>query len=181
MINDIHSKLQSLLNEDALFQRESEVVYFLVEVRKIIEKKKLYSNYPILLFYCDWIVHPQIDHDRTIQHIKPILDLIEQGNGYAGMSQMHKMDPLKLVLSQFLSALELKDFTKDIDSWKSFFYNLRNVLVEQPIEIDPMLGYKVANIRYMGDFQNEYIPLDVNFNPNSNGHKRSVQYNANIE
>jgi hypothetical protein len=40
------------------FTRESDVVYFLVEVRKLIEN--LGGRYPTLTFFCDWILHSRM-------------------------------------------------------------------------------------------------------------------------
>ncbi len=183
MVNDIQAKLQSLVAERNAFQSEAEVVYFLVEVRKIIEKESLYSNYLALLFYCDWVVHPLIDRPKTIQYMSPVLEQMEQGNGYAGMSQMHKMNPLKSNLAHFLVDQKITDFTKNSVLWSEFFRNLRKVLVEQRIEIDPALGFKVASIEYIDnpEFEANYIPLDVTFQPDSKGITRSVQFNSIIE
>lgn len=183
MVNDIKEKLENLVTKSNTFQCESEVVYFLVEARKIIERDQLYSKYPHLMFYCDWVVHPLINRPKTIQYIKPVLDQMEQGKGLVGMSQMHKMSSLRANLSQFLNDLNITDFTQDSVLWRSFFMNLRKVLVEQRIEIDVSLGFKVASIEYIDDpeFEDDYIPLDITFNPDSNGHTRSVQFNSFID
>ena len=36
---------------------EADVVYALVQIRKLMERDKVSSNYPRLKFFCDWVVH----------------------------------------------------------------------------------------------------------------------------
>ena len=54
-------------------QSESDVAYFLVEARKVI--KSLPGNrFPILSFFCDWIVHPEMSWNSA----KQVLGIFDQ-------------------------------------------------------------------------------------------------------
>jgi hypothetical protein len=55
---DIQSKLSKCLNIQDL--RESDVVYVLVQIGKIIEQGSIHENYDTLWFYRNWIAHPKI-------------------------------------------------------------------------------------------------------------------------
>lgn len=44
---------------------EADVVYALVEVRKLLEQSGQKSHFPRLVFFCDWIVHPWLTGAET--------------------------------------------------------------------------------------------------------------------
>jgi len=177
MINDIQNKLKNYLQYRYPFRNERDVVYFLVEIRKIIEKEKTYKYYPIVSFYCDWIVHPQIDHKKTISNILHLLKLIEEGKGYVGMSELYSMSAFRENMSSFLTNKKIKDFTKNEQDWRRFFINLKNILVEQPIVISEEIDSKIAFIKYVDTAEENYIPLDIVFKK-ENGHERGITFNG---
>jgi hypothetical protein len=43
------------------FTAEAQVVYFLVTIRKLIELEKFANRYRSLSFFCDWVLHAELD------------------------------------------------------------------------------------------------------------------------
>ena len=58
MTNDIIRKLQGELNIP--IERESQVVYILVEVRKLLDSEGVRDRYITLKFFCDWALHTKL-------------------------------------------------------------------------------------------------------------------------
>ncbi len=55
---------------------EADVVYALVQIRKLMERDKVSSNYPRLKFFCDWVVRP-----RWTPENRPLMDTSKAANG----------------------------------------------------------------------------------------------------
>lgn len=180
MDNQIVEKLIRHLNESVPFKFEKDVMYFLVEVRKIIDLEDLQIKYSVLYFYCNWIVHPVIDKDSNIRRILPILESIEKANRFAGISRLYSMDNLRTELSKFLYQKSLCDFTQDSEKWRSFIIELRNILIEQPIIISDKVKTTVSLIKYCGEFGPDFIPLEIEYKEDTNGIKRGTTFNKDI-
>ncbi len=67
MKEDIISKLTTLCNGN--INSESEVLYFLTELRKLMERDLKKSQYPTLDFYANWVVHPKLDRNIEAQRV----------------------------------------------------------------------------------------------------------------
>lgn len=61
MKKDIWSKLRRELNEPISSERQ--VVYILVELRKLLELSGSDEHFPALNFYCDWALHAVLDQE----------------------------------------------------------------------------------------------------------------------
>jgi hypothetical protein len=59
--NDIIEKLKKLLSEG--IRRESDVVYLLVEIRKLLDRNE-YAD-PLLRLFCNWVAHIEISGARS--------------------------------------------------------------------------------------------------------------------
>jgi len=66
-------KLRIFLQNQPQFNKECEVIYLMVEIRKIldIEKNNLYQK---LRFYCNWALHVNLDNKNTTQFISDMFD-----------------------------------------------------------------------------------------------------------
>lgn len=64
MRGDIQEKLQGELKKE--IKEESQVVYILSRIRKLLEIDKKLDKYNILKFYCDWSLHNEIDRHQTL-------------------------------------------------------------------------------------------------------------------
>ena len=61
MKEDVRSKLRRELSEPISSERQ--VVYILVEIRKLLELNADADRFPALNFYCDWAVHAVMDKE----------------------------------------------------------------------------------------------------------------------
>jgi hypothetical protein len=68
---DIIAKLAKELKEPV--SSEPQVVYLMVELRKLIELNGDSANYPALKFHCDWIAHP-ILQGQAAQEVVRLFD-----------------------------------------------------------------------------------------------------------
>ena len=73
MTPDIQFKLERFFNERLPFTEEWQIVYLLVEIRKILDRGNN-RKYPLLRFYADWAVHTA--KDRINSEIKTIMERI---------------------------------------------------------------------------------------------------------
>src|SRR6266571_1614214 len=54
----IIGKLAKLLKN--CIKTEADALYFMVEVRKLLEQQRAKTQYEYLTFHCDWAVHPTL-------------------------------------------------------------------------------------------------------------------------
>lgn len=71
MVPDIAYKLTQELAQEISSERQ--VVYILVEIRKLLESKDELDKYPDLKLCCDWAAHPKLDR-RSAQRIVMLFD-----------------------------------------------------------------------------------------------------------
>lgn len=57
---DVLKRLRIFLQTPTVFKEECGVVYFLVEIRKLIEDNK--ENFKTLYFYCCWVAHSKLSY-----------------------------------------------------------------------------------------------------------------------
>src|SRR5712692_10366369 len=57
---------------------EEDLLFFLVNIRKLLERKDLKRDYPVLLFYCDWSVHAAMDRQGAEQMLQSVDELIDR-------------------------------------------------------------------------------------------------------
>ena len=74
MIPDKLTKLRQLLAQK--IEREADVVYILVEVRKVIDLEE--GRFSVLKFFCDWILHPRLERRDAKQILKTFDNSLEQ-------------------------------------------------------------------------------------------------------
>lgn len=180
MIDQIITKLQNLLTQDVPLSNEVAVVYYFVEIRKLLEKNNITKEYPTAGFYSDWCLHPIISYENSIKRIRDILTLIEEEKGYKGMSQMISFKHLKKEIGELNRRFQLPNFTTDDVTWLRFIKNLRNVLIEQPIEISYVKESHIRSIRYTDSFKDNRFSLQIDFYADETGKERSVTYNTEI-
>src|SRR6266498_3959033 len=108
----IIEKLERELQEP--ITSESQVVYLLVEIRKLIELNKDVANYRTLKFCCDWVAHPVLEGSEArsiVRQLDKYQEVIEEMNnaadGEALTADMSFLDALDgvLRLSRFRSEL----------------------------------------------------------------------------
>jgi hypothetical protein len=153
MKSEIQAKLLRFLNGTLPFTEECQVVYLLVEVRKILDHENS-STFPILRFYADWSVHRQ--KDRITPQIRTIMERIRdeikerQDNRTfvdptPELIPFVSMDQLKSEMDEFLQKHSLPETLILRDNWLAFRNLLAGVLTDQPIN-DPCVG--ITNFAY---------------------------------
>ena len=156
MRNDIREKLQVVLSKPIL--EETDVVYILSRVRKLLELDKEKSDFKFLKFFCNWALHSQIDDTDVIRKIleKP---------GEAVFRLMHVYPDLDKDLKKFLKKYKL---TTDIFSSKKsvlqFHHLLSAIHTDTPLIIKTTSKKKITFRKIESFGQNSGV-FDVNIEP----------------
>lgn len=139
----IYAKLKNELNNE--IKNELQVVYILLQTRKLLETKNLKSSYPALNLYCNWVLHGQLDYPSTIKHFsnkfEPFVhnsDNCKEAGRKIIISQRHffVLNELKAELSNFLKKNNLPDALTFRPHWPIFMKLLLKILMECPVKIN---------------------------------------------
>jgi len=115
----IYYKLQKELEKDVL--EESQVVYILSKIRKLLEIYKIQGKYKFLNFYCNWAFHSKID--RTEKVSKILIDFI---NG----NQRERFLTFKEFISELKTFLEEFELPTKIIEIEKNYYHFLNILLD---------------------------------------------------
>jgi hypothetical protein len=133
---------------------EAEVVYTLVQVRKLLEKAKIGSNYRRLKFFCDWAVHGRLSGSEAQQVLIEIDDRLKfhdrrtpwefDPDGQIGALISHHA--LCAELGRYLDEVGVKQiWTKDMFTWHKVSKLFSEVVRDCPLEIQRQ-GYSFPYI-----------------------------------
>lgn len=112
MKNDIKTKLKRIFGKECF--EESDVVYILSRIRKILEIDNKEKKYGKLKFYCDWALHKQIDNTNSVSE--------DLKNFPEDTLASHKF------LNYEVFNKELKAFLKEYKIETNIYENLKNKL-----------------------------------------------------
>lgn len=138
---------------------EKDVIYFVVEARKIIEREG--SVYPILKFYADWAVHTK--KERITKEIYKIAEQISRSNpleGGGASSDFMNMTHLRDEIVRFLDEHKINSKTI-VDNWRSFSNSLGNILINQPIIFPKNPG--IESISFVNTSNEKIASLEIKF------------------
>jgi len=130
MIDDIVNKLNKLLQKENLFDGEEDIVYYFVELRKLLERSSTCKKFRIIKFYSDWVVHTKKDR---VKGIRDILEEIKENK--LKDVEFAIAERLKEELHEFSLENGIGNVTSDKFLWNKLLLGLIRVLAEQPIEI----------------------------------------------
>lgn len=174
MRNDILEKLARLLR--APIERESEVVYLMVEIRKLIEQKdkelvknKRVQYYPRISFYSDWCVHTELDRSAAQDQLRQIAVLTKIGEIDNKIFNFLRFEELKSELSEFFKEYGL-DGLVFFEYWKVFERALIDVLSDCPLLVkEPGEGQikKFSFDKIIGD--GKYVSCNVEYEKAKDG------------
>lgn len=85
--------------------QEAEVIYFIVEIRKLIEGME--NRYTVLTFFCDWILHNHLDRKAAKEIISEFDALVSQGSHL-------QTEQIKDHLSRVAPLISLSGFRNDL-------------------------------------------------------------------
>lgn len=154
MTNDIAQKITKYLAARSEIAKEDEVVYLLVECRKLLDhaKKAGAPDFPVLRFYCDWTVHVQ--KDRTSPEIMVVLEKIDQSTDPVELGKWIGMYYLKDELLAFLksNSIDSSAAFQTWGQWYKFCGALARVLQDQPMTVSsPSVGIHQIEITRVDD------------------------------
>lgn len=138
----IIEKLSIFLNKHPIFSEECEVIYFLVEIRKLIEDDK--QNFRTLYFYCCWVAHSRLSYPNIADFLYDKFDsYIDFQKGEKeiqkdlinGQKDFFKLRDLNNEINTFLSAKKLPvNFLKG-NVWNKFCQLFLDNIMECKIDI----------------------------------------------
>jgi hypothetical protein len=105
VFQDIVWKLNEELKAPIISERQ--VVYILVEIRKLLEIKKTIDDYWTLKLCCDWAVHPKMSY-TTAQIIMKFFDAYEEKYRKENVGVMQAGIP------ELINFVEHKDFRDEL-------------------------------------------------------------------
>lgn len=163
-------KLDYYLSEKKIFEEEAEVVYVLVQTRKLIETKPD-DMYVYIKYMCNWALHASKQRQHDI--LKDTFDKISAELSLA-IDVIHETSEEFATFLKFRNELkdlyEKEDFIsrpfQDFTQWSTFMYNFEKAVSGQPIV------YKSADGLLINlSFENDYYKVLIS---NNLGKKFSV-------
>lgn len=104
------------------------------QIRKILEHLKNEGNtkYPLLKFYCNWVLHVKIDNTSPIKEILEEADA-DKNKGINKILDFVYLKPLRDELKKFLKEFNLPNkIVKNINKWENFRDLLHEILIDIP-------------------------------------------------
>ncbi len=147
---EIIEKLDKFLTKHPVFEEDCQVVYLLVEIRKLLDRDNN-PNFLLVRFYCDWTVHAS--KDRNLGVIEEIVDKIDScyssSSHYPikddGIFDFLNMRELKKEFEELFDRYSLPKKIFEDDNWSTFVDILTSVLSDQPI-VEPKYGVKLISL-----------------------------------
>ncbi len=164
---EVIGKLTNLFKKQRLFIQESQVVYLMVSIRKILDNEND-TEFSLVRFYCDWTVHTKKDRVTSVMkkiirqiYIAVKLDLESPEaikDGSTPISDFIYMEHLKEEVNKFIIKYSISS-PFNVVEWESFAKLLIKVLESQPI-ISPIKEisslYFIAYLRNTAQMEIEF-------------------------
>jgi hypothetical protein len=169
MRGDIVEKLNRELNDP--IREERQVVYILVEARKLLEQQDVLKNYADFKLCSDWAVHPKL-RGPAAQQILAYFNAFEIEHAKSGVT-LHEFQPKPL--QDFLSLKSFRDemmaglepYGVRIDAiakdafWKPFVQCYMGVIRDSPLEAWEQNATHVSHVSALAwpeDMANSIFP-----------------------
>lgn len=142
--NTIVEKINALIASNGAFSQEKDVIYFLVQLRKLMEREGIHKKHASVTFYCDWALHPK----KTCNHkdIKGIYVSIykeckafydeEDDNNADSILSLLQFKSLRNDIELVFEEYELDKILLDEKMWTAFSKKLLEVLKDQPLVVN---------------------------------------------
>lgn len=168
---DITRKLKSEIESG--ITKETQVVYILTGIRKILEQSEYPKEFGRLKFYCDWALHSRLSGppaQKVVQILGLIYKCMAKGVSVPDHSEamrLIKFELLKEELSTFLQKFDLKDFTQGINDWVVFIYLFSRVVEDCPLLMLSHVPFDIVKIviqlETAKDLIDDHLPYQVNW------------------
>ena len=150
MVNDILNKLQIELSQPITSERQ--VVYILVEIRKLVEGDKCADDLEALKLHCDWVLHPKLSWRSAKQLLTKLNERYSEfyngdaNDALAMLSQHLGLKAFQAEFCEFLRRYGLDDSVCDADWWFAFLYQYSRVIQDCPLECKANPGWHFNRI-----------------------------------
>ncbi len=153
IIEKLHSELRRPV------ETEMQVVYILVEVRKLLEHDAQKGRYPVLNFYGNWVVHTRLSASPIADRIVRLFDDVLYGKASDAietkledeMVDFFDERTLRAELRTFLESSDLPaEICTDAARWRAFRKMLAGVIEDVPLELrtsDPTHFIKIVIVK----------------------------------
>lgn len=140
MKEDLTAKLSRELAAD--IRTERQVVYILVETRKLLEQQDTLEDFPTLKLCCDWAVHPKLRGPGAQDVLKVFddyeIEFLKSGIAPAGFKPLRDFAMLTSFRAELAGALaphgvDVQRLTSD-EYWQSFIRQYTSVIQDCPLE-----------------------------------------------
>lgn len=131
---DIRTKLRALLDEG--ISSEKDVVYLLVELRKLLELDGEPEEFYALKFYADWATHPFLERVGARRIVGRFDEFERTGKGSPtpDLWDFMYLNRFGDQLASYLSRCELKTaIVEDYEQWLSFIHYFTHVIEDCPL------------------------------------------------
>jgi hypothetical protein len=139
----IIAKLELLLAKR--IRTEADALYFMVEIRKLLEQQRAKKQYEYLTFHCDWALHATLDgttaqkilrlfdaaniHLKTGVELEHLPDLLRME-----IERISKLDYFERELESFLKASGIPTLkTTRADAWTHFVHLYAQIIEDCPL------------------------------------------------
>ena len=171
--HSIVEKLEHFLRQRKGIRTEAEVVYVLVELRKLLEHDNTKAKSPVLNFYCNWVVHTKLESSPIADRIIRLMDnlhayMVSKTNTAISIDDLRALldqSSLRKELGALLSRCGLPTtFCDDDTNWNRFQRALGAVIQDAPLFVQRDKKQKTRFIESVA-FRNKPLEhgLSLNF------------------
>lgn len=150
-------KLKNFLNKHPIFSEECEVIYLMVQIRKILDYKNSRCPYSTLRFYCNWVLHNELSQERTTKLLSNMLESCiddkKSGHDNARNIKLYNSDFFKLntLKKEFRVFIEENTLPTDLlknKNWWEFAKLLLEIIKECIVYFVPTEISKLEVLKY---------------------------------
>ncbi len=154
-------KLNNLVNKAEFPSTECEVVYFMVEIRKLLDRLEQHKKFGTLYFYCNWSMHITMHRGVVVDILKKIsgqvknLQPIIQNPEIFGLISFESLK--KQIEALSVDEPGLMNWVITGDKWGKFKSLLLDVLINCPLQ-DASEDLLIEQFEYVKNGKNiDYI------------------------
>jgi len=144
--NQIVEKLNRFLKIHYSLHEECEVMYLMIELRKLLDhEEEVAKKYPLVRFYADWSVHTQKDiitdsMRQIMEKVDSMYLVTDYGDGHHSISMKKDinldfilMPELRNEMGQMFSDFSIISKLTIDNNWTYFVRLLSRILADQPM------------------------------------------------
>lgn len=142
MVKDILGKLEIELQQEIISERQ--VVYILVQIRKLIDTDELAKKFEALKLHCDWVLHTALDRQSAKRLLGTLNNkfrelLNRDGNSKDAMRDLRDQLGLQPFKDEFLKLVQHYGLDESFCTekwWFDFLSQYSRVILDCPLQCD---------------------------------------------